>query len=153
VPLLVKLPGGERAGERVTTRVSTAGVFALVLEQVGLPAEAAALPSLVAPLHGPVVAETYPLPQASPDGHWRALYVGNLKYLWNSRGRHELRDLSLGWDPDANLVDESPELARRLERQLAEILAAAPAPPRERAASRAVDRETREALEGLGYLR
>lgn len=37
VPLLVKYPGGRRAGERVDRRVSTLGIFATVLEQVGAP--------------------------------------------------------------------------------------------------------------------
>jgi len=155
VPLLVKLPGGQRAGERVDLRVSTAGVFALILEQAGLPPADGALPPVTAPLYDPVVAETYPLAQTSPDGHWRALYVGNLKYLWNSAGHHALRDLSHGWDPDSNLIYGSPELARRLDDRLAEILAAAKvqAPPRERSPVREVDPETREALENLGYLR
>jgi arylsulfatase A-like enzyme len=153
VPLLVKLPGGARAGERVTARVSTAGVFALILEQAGLPGDDGALPAVTEALPAPVVAETYPLAQASAAGHWRALYVGNLKYLWNSAGRHELRDLSEGWDPDSNRIDDSPELARRLDRQLTEILTAAQSPARERPPVRPVDSETREALESLGYLR
>lgn len=153
VPLLVKLPGAARAGERVSARVSVAGVCALILEGAGLSVPESVLPSLTAPLHGPVVAETYPLVQQSRDGHWRALYVGNLKYLWNSQGRHELRDLSDGWDPEQNLIDRSADAARRLDGQLSEILAATPALPREPKSPRAVDPQTREALENLGYLR
>ncbi|MBI3767419.1 MAG: sulfatase [Deltaproteobacteria bacterium] len=37
VPLVVKLPGGRRRGERVRRRVSTLGVFAMILETAGVP--------------------------------------------------------------------------------------------------------------------
>ena len=64
-----------------------------------------------------------------------------------------LQDLSEGWDPAQNLIDESPELARTLDAKLAAVLAESPPPDRSGDAERAVDDATREALENLGYLR
>lgn len=153
VPLIVRPPGGTSGEDRRAGRVSTTGLFALILDQAGLPIPDHAQPSVTAPLPGDIVAEVTPLAQQSKDGHWRALYLGNLKYLWNSEGHHELRDLSEEGDPTENRIDASPDLARRLDAKLARILAEAQPPDRSGDGERVVDEATREALENLGYLR
>jgi arylsulfatase A-like enzyme len=152
VPLIVKHPRGERAGEREIARVSIAGVFALILERLSLEVPAQAEPPPERAVGHPVVAETYPYRILAPDGQWRALYQGSLKYLWNSLGRHELFDLESDPGEERNLVERYPEMARRFEADLDAILARVPPPPRETDLESTVDAETREALRNLGYL-
>jgi arylsulfatase A-like enzyme len=152
VPLVVKHPRGERAGKREVARVSIAAVFALILDRLSLEVPAQAEPPPERAVGHPVVAETYPHPVFAPNGHWRALYQGSLKYLWNSLGRHELFDLEGDPGEERNLVGRHPGMARRFEADLEAILARVPRPPRETGPGRPVDAETREALRNLGYL-
>ena len=151
VPLVVKWPRAERRAARDATRVSTAGVFAMILERAGIQA-----PSDVAPppagSSGTAVAETYPHPRFAPEGHWRAIYRGSFKYLWNSKGDHLLFDLANDAGENDNLVNRLPAVAKSLDATLSEILSNAPRTERSDEPVREVDAETRRALENLGYL-
>ena len=99
----------------------------------------------------PHVAETYPLRAFSGDGDWRALYDGDFKFLWNSRGSHRLFDLAEDPEETADLAAEDSKRAEAMLARLDEYLASLPEPgPADAAES--VDQETQKALESLGYL-
>ncbi|MFN2387568.1 MAG: sulfatase-like hydrolase/transferase [Thermoanaerobaculia bacterium] len=121
IPLLVKLPGGKRAGETVSTPVGLADVFPMVAGLIGadLPAglRASAILAGSAPAEAPAIyAETY----------YPRLHLGwsHLRSLWNGRHhfidgpRPELYDLREDPLETKNLFSPSSEPARALKRQL-----------------------------------
>jgi arylsulfatase A-like enzyme len=166
VPLLAKLPRPASKGEigrigrigpigRITTPVSTASLFATILDICGLPLPAGhpAASSLLAS----------PAPAFVSQGlnryeDRRAVRFGRFKYIhWSMSGREELYDLERDPGEMTDLAASSPaELAeaRRLlagleaegrrERQLLRL-------PEENAAE--IDPHTLERLRSLGYAR
>ncbi|MEN0064266.1 MAG: sulfatase [Myxococcota bacterium] len=113
VPLVVWDPG--QPGRRISERVSTAGLFATVLDRVGLPVpEATQAPSwfiepdderIYAQLLDPFVSqlaamrEAYPYVDFAPYAEtYCAAFEGDLKLLYGSSGRREL--FHLGRDPN-----------------------------------------------------
>ncbi len=97
----------------------------------------------------PIIAET-----SSPDarhGALRSLVDGRHKLVWSSRGDHQLFDLERDPHETENLAEREPERTLALETQLSSHLAGLPRPGPP-AQSDEVDRETRHALEALGYL-
>lgn len=150
VPLIVKFPAGAVPPGRDDRRIALIDVLPLILEQTGLPPPAGAQGQPRSAAGRPILAEVYPLPWSSPDGDWRALYHGNLKYLWNSKGNHLLFDLESDPAESTNLWHDQPELARamqsRLESRFGELPPAGEPPAGE------VDAETIELLRSLGYI-
>jgi len=94
VPILVKYPRGEHAGEVITTRASIIDVFATVLDALRLPAgdvPARALGSAPRPVFGEA-----PQKSTAVEGlgdHLISVYDGPWKYIRSSSGHHELFDL------------------------------------------------------------
>lgn len=151
MPLVVKPPGVRTAPERRSTRVSTAGVFALVLETVGLEVPTQAAARLPAAAGVPIVAETHPLEVFSDEGSWRALFADDFKLVWNTETGFRLHDLGADPSERVDFTAAYPERAQRMQRALEALLAAAPAPEAS-GPVREVDAETLRALESLGYL-
>ena len=100
----------------------------------------------------PVIAETYPLPSSEQfDGDWRALFEGDLKLLWNSRGPHQLYDLARDPGETLDLAARSTQEIARLRRRvrdwqrqnagILEVLGQAEA---------TIDEESEERLRALG---
>ena len=150
VPLLVKLPGNARAGERVAEAVGLVDLHPTILALAGIePAATGAAVSL--------------LRAGAPAGEpTRAIYAETLyprlHYGWSElrslvRGRHhyieaprpELYDLETDPRQRRDLVRAEPAVAEELRRALAahDRAVAPPAP---------VDEETRRRLAALGYL-
>jgi len=125
VPLVVWSP--DRAGERVARRVSTAGLFATVLEAAGLPVpHTAQAPSwfakpqdarVYAQLLDPFVSQLEKVHEVYPHGDYAPLaetfcaaFDGDYKLLVGSTGHRSLHDLSR--DP-GELVDLAATLPAR----------------------------------------
>jgi len=151
VPLLVKYPGTEVSPNRSDVPVQLNDVFAIILERLGIakpPDTQAGVPPHIG---HPVVAETYPLAGISNQGHWRAFFEGDFKFIWNSKNNHLL--FHLGADPDEsinlapNLFKKTQDLLRKMDRYLAKLPKPAPASP-----ALQLDKNTKKALGSLGYL-
>ena len=148
VPLLVRLPGGERAGERVAAPVQMIDVLPTLLELAGLPAA----PGLagVSLLAGSATGTPRPVYGESwyPRFHFGWSELGSLiegPYHLIDGPDPELYDLVADPGETDNLIGRRAGLAARLRRAL-EARAAEPAPPAEET------EETRRALAALGYI-
>ncbi len=147
VPLLVKLPGRERAGERVRRNVGLIDLVPTVLARLGEPADPAlpgvSLLAREAPAERPLYAETmYPLIH---DG-WSDLASaigGDLQLIEGPEP--ELFDFARDPGERANVLAANRRPLAALRRFLAEI-------DRTLAPPRAEDRETVATLGALGYL-
>ena len=100
-----------------------------------------------------VVSELDPGPRHRGRGSWKSLIDGPHKFVWNSRGKHRLFDLSHRAGEKLNRVGEDAPRSQRMDGELEALLAELPRPERRGdGGARVVDEETRRALEGLGYL-
>jgi arylsulfatase A-like enzyme len=151
IPLFVKHPLGGAAPGRSAATVQLTDVLPLVLRALNLPAPPDIQGGLPPRIGHPLVAEVYPPPLNSPEGHWRAIYDGAFKFLWNSKGVHHLYDLATDPGEKVDLVKRQPQRAAGMEALLLRYLESLPrpgdaGPPRE------LDEETRRALRSLGYV-
>jgi arylsulfatase A-like enzyme len=175
VPLLVRYPPKIPAGARVSTPVSTLGVFATVLDLAGLPAPPTLQAGSLAPLArgengataGPILSELHDFtemggerhladPQMRSDRRYRLLREGSLKLVALSSGEHLLYDLAADPGETRDLGRERPaDLARmvaRLEEARAGLgLPALDAPLAAGAEAPELDEATKEQLKALGY--
>jgi YD repeat-containing protein len=148
VPLVVKFPSGKGAGERITERVSTLGIFATILKTTGLrlPEGTQARP-LTEP--HPVFAE-----DVTARGHrLRVAYDGDLKLISRTRPgepeRTRLFDLSKDPGEHSPLADGTGGSAVREQ-----LGAFARLPrPKNNAELPAIDADRERKLRALGYLR
>jgi len=149
VPLVIKPPGAA-APRVVDEAVQLLDLPVMILERVGVATPADAQ-GQVPPIDHPILAENLPLATFAERGHWRAWFCAPWKLLWNSRGEHELFDLSDDPTERRNRIVQEPdraaELVAGLERYLAELPPPGPLDDRRR-----IDAETEKALESLGYL-
>jgi arylsulfatase A-like enzyme/Flp pilus assembly protein TadD len=134
IPLIFRYPGAP-AGSRISRPTHITGVAAEALEILRVP------PMLVR-REQPLYAETF-----VPRLHYGWSELRSLT-LWPHKlvmaPRPELYDLSKDPGETKNLIDELPDVARALGREL-ETMVASPAVPQ------SVDRETLEKLKALGY--
>jgi arylsulfatase A-like enzyme len=150
IPLFMKFPGSRQAGETVRDYIQHVDVFAIILDELSIADSATQQGSSNLGSH-PVVAETYPLEVLSPDGHWRALYDGDHKFLWNSKGNHRLYHLKNDPSELQNLAASEPERTQEMSNKLLRYLDALPKPGASGPPA-VVDSETEELLRGLGYI-
>jgi len=143
VPFLVKYPGDEVEPGRSGEPVHHVDVLPLVLERLGLS------PSRRS--RHPLLAEVNPLEFMSPDGSWRALYLGRHKLLWNSLGNHALYDLEEDPGERNDLSREDPDRVKLAIDVLDRVFASLP-PPGEPGPPATLDEETLKALRSLGYV-
>ncbi|MGH9669096.1 MAG: sulfatase-like hydrolase/transferase [Terriglobales bacterium] len=154
VPLIVKLPGAQSAGEELSNQVRTTDILPTVLDLLGSPASSDFDGESLQPLwEGRKEAERvspgetdYPLRFG-----WaplRSLRTGGYKFI--EAPRPELYDLRADAAETRNLYEPwNPEVLK-LRAQLAEIRARAPQP--QQPAPGAVDPRTIQELRALGYL-
>lgn len=143
VPFWVKYPGDEVAPGRSIEPVHHVDVLPLVLERLGLSS----------PGRGPqpLLAEVNPLEFMSPDGSWRALYLGRHKLLWNSRGNHALFDLEKDPGEQNDLSGADPARTTEAIGLLDKVLSSLP-PPGRPGPPTTLDEDTLKALRNLGYV-
>ena len=132
-------------------RVSTSGIFSMILERTGVVVPDQAMARIPPEPNAPIVAETHPLEFFSKDGSWRALFVDHFKLLWNSKTGHRLHDLRADPSERIDFTRAHPDVAARMRLELDEVFESAPKPG-DPGPPRSVDAETQRALESLGYL-
>ncbi len=161
IPLIVKAPGpGQRRGVD-DSFVQQIDVMPTLLDALGL-----AFPpnmqgrSLFGERVGhphPILSEVYPLPHMNAAGKpwrqlgdWRALVEGKWKFVWGGNGRHLLFDLEADPDERVNVLENFPDVAARMQRQLEASFAALPKPGE--AMDIQATQEDLELLQDAGYI-
>jgi arylsulfatase A-like enzyme len=152
IPLLVKYPHGASRGRSAAT-AQLSDVLPTLLEALRIEAPKDLQGGVLPRATHPLVAEVDPLPEIGPAGRWRALYDGPRKFVWSSKGAHQLFDLARDPGERDNLFAREAEQARRLAAGLEGYLAGLPKPPAAAAGARQLDAETQRALRSLGYVR
>ncbi|MEE8474746.1 MAG: hypothetical protein V3T01_05305 [Myxococcota bacterium] len=150
IPMLVKHPLGEVGPRRDGLPLQLHDVFAMILDRVGIPLPENVQGEPPPRLSQPRFAQVKPEFDKLSLGSRRAFYDGDLKFIWNSAGSHELFDLAADPEELRNLVRSEPAHAERLGRELERFVAALPEPAD--ATPGPIDAETADALRGLGYL-
>jgi tetratricopeptide (TPR) repeat protein len=149
VPLIVKLPGAERAGATVTDPVQLIDVYPTVLSALGLP--------VAQDLRGaPLFASSRPEPRIHPI--YAETYFPRLHFGWSDltaliAGRYhfieapepELYDLVSDPEELDNLLDSEPDMVTELRRTLTGF-------DRDLEEPEVTDPETRRRLAALGYI-
>ncbi len=189
IPLILVLPGGLRGGEVRSEPVGLVDVFATVLRQCGIEPTSRAFSAaetgrdiLADPVESPIFAEYYYPLQAlglfSPDAfethrevldpylhRLRSVQEGGWRFVWSSRGRHALFDLTRDPEEQRNLagMPESSETELRLRGLLDGFVERAGGGPPLAADVRAnpkgpavfddLDSESARRLRELGYIR
>ncbi len=151
VPLFMKYPGGEEPARRTDSWVQLTDILPMVCERLAISVPHDIQGSPPPRINHPVIAETYPVPLMTQDGHWRAIYDGNYKFLWNSEGRNLLFNLKDDPSEMQNLREKDPGRAERMSARLDEYLAQLPQ-PRAAGPGKRLEKETEKALRSLGYL-
>jgi arylsulfatase A-like enzyme len=151
VPLIVKYPAAEIRPHRTDAPVQLNDIMAMILKRLNLPLPEGIQAGAPPQIGHPVLAEAYPLEALSRDGHWRAFFDGDFKFLWNSRGNSLLFNLKDDPHEQNNLIARDPvrmkAMLSELELYLAQLPGPGPATP-----ATEVDKSTLEALKGLGYV-
>jgi arylsulfatase A-like enzyme len=148
VPFLVKYPGEEVAPGRSAEPMHHVDGLPLVLDRLGLLSFSAGSPGRN---RHPLLAEVNPLEFMSPNGSWRALYLGRHKLLWNSLGNHALYDLEEDPGEQNDLSGTDPDRIKLAIDVLDRVFASLP-PPGEPGPPATLDEETLKALRSLGYV-
>lgn len=152
IPLFMKYPKGEVPPGRLDSQVQLIDILPLVCDHHGLPLPGDIQGDLPSKVEHPIIAETYPLKEITQDGHWRALFEGDLKFIWNSLGRHQLFDLARDSGEHHNLFGKDPGRDQRLLAKLDTYLSGLPKPGKSDFVQ-GVDEETIKALKAQGYLK
>jgi arylsulfatase A-like enzyme len=151
VPLIVKYPGTETAADRTDMPVQLNDIMAMILRRLGLPLPAGIQAGVPPQIGHPLLAEAYPLDVLSRDGHWRAFFEGDFKLLWNSKGNSLLFNLKNDPREEKNLLTRDPNRTKNMVSALNRYLAKLPTPGPTSAAGE-IDKNTLNALKGLGYI-
>jgi arylsulfatase A-like enzyme len=152
IPLFMKYPLGEVAPREEDDFVQLTDIMALVLERLELPSPPGIQGGIPPRTGHPPLAEIYPLEFLSPEGDSKAIYRGDLKYVWNAMEHHGLYDLARDPGEEVNLIADRSGEAREMKKSLLAYLGRLPGPAKG-GREQIVDEETREALKGLGYLK
>jgi arylsulfatase A-like enzyme len=169
IPLVIRYPRLFPPGTRVAQPASLIDLLPTVAGAVGAPlpalADARNLASPAARAERPVLAEYFPL----AEHVWRAvgrklrcdyglagresasIEKEGFKYIWSSRGDHELYEPAADPREERNLIHDRADVGSRLDAELrawrARLRASRPA-----AEDKAMDPATRKVLESLGYV-
>lgn len=147
IPLLVRDPGQE-TGRVVDDLIGQTDLMPMLLDRLRIPIPAGVQGSATLPVAHPIVAEVYPIVEASDAGDWRALVREERKFLWSSLGNHRLVELT---GERADIAAAHPEECERLTDLLTRYLASLPAPGAA-GPERAIDPELMKVMSDLGYL-
>lgn len=169
IPLVIRYPRLFPPGTRVAEPASLVDLLPTVAGAAGAPlpalADARSLASPAARAERPVLAEYFPV----AEHVWRAvgrklrcdyqlagresasIEKEGFKYIWSSRGDHELYEPAADPHEERNLIHDRPDVGSRLDAELrawrARLRASRPA-----AEDKAMDPATRKVLESLGYV-
>jgi len=174
IPLIFRYPKAFPGGLRVKEPVSMIDVVPTLMQVVrpqGVPLPPGLLGRSLLTAHGEGSADRTLVSEYTAPVSWipkyrkwnpgmdeayftrnlKSVRRGNLKFIWGSDGLQELYDL--GKDPmeTVNLVDQQPDLARRMKEE-AEQLFATLQPVGLAEESRSIDENLRRELRALGYV-
>ncbi|MBU2529532.1 MAG: hypothetical protein KKD35_00705, partial [Elusimicrobia bacterium] len=99
----------------------------------------------------PTISETYPLPSVAPEGYWRSIFENDYKFIWNSKGNHQLFNLKSDPKEKWNLAALEPERLKHMMSDLNRYIAKLPK-PRLANTVKELDEDTKKALRSLGYV-
>jgi len=152
IPLLLKYPGSEVSPAEKDDIVQLTDVFALILDRTGVKVPPETQAGLPPDIGHPVLAETYPLPILTPDGHWRAMFEKDYKFIWSSKNNHLLFNLKNDPEEYKNLFRKNTYKANimlaRMDKYISALPKPGPAGP-----AKEIDQETIKALKSLGYVK
>jgi len=169
VPLLVRLPRGQRAGTVRTDPVQLVDIFPTIAAIVGFDAGRVAGRDLLgppSPSERPILAAyDYPMqalavfPATERESpaldrfrrRLRSIQIGSSKFIWGSDGRNELYDLADDPAEGRNRVAADPEAARRLDAALQQAIRKWKNAPPGPGQIPTPDAATQERLGALGY--
>jgi len=151
VPLFIKYPGTEVAPSRTDEPIQLNDIMAIILERLNMKMPQNIQAGVPPKIGHPVLAETYPLSVASSRGHWRAIFEGDLKFIWNSKGNHLLFNIRDDIYEQHNLATVKPDLVKSMTDDLNQYLAKLPKPGSP-SVTQDLDENTKKALRSLGYV-
>ena len=152
VPLFMKYPGSEVPPSKTNSPVQLTDLLPLICERLELSPPTNIQGNAPPQINHPLLAEAYPLQILTKDGHWRAYFENNFKYLWNSRGNHLLYNLKNDPRELKNLIAQKPSIAADMLQKLNKYLASLPQPGLA-APAQQLDEQTKKALKSLGYVK
>lgn len=151
VPLFIKYPTGEESPKHLDLRLQLTDIFPLICKRLGIKIPAGVQGDAPPVIEHPVLAEAYPLELMTPDGEWRAIFEGDFKFLWNSKGNHQLINLRNDPKEKVNLMKQQAPKGAEMLTKMEQYIAALPQ-PKPVSGRQELDEETRKALESLGYV-
>jgi len=152
IPLFMKYPHGEVSPGQSDSRVQLIDLLPLICDHHDLPLPDGIQGNLPSEVQHPIFAETYPLKATTLDGHWRAIFDGDFKFIWNSLGRHQLFNLAKDPEENHNLFGKEPKRDQQLLAKLDTYLNGLPKPAKSDFV-KGVDEKTIQALKAQGYLK
>lgn len=151
IPLLIKYPGAEVLPCRSDAHIQLNDIISIILERLSIERPNNIQSGIPPQIGHPLLAETYPLSVLGPNGHWCAIFENEFKFIWNSKGKHQLINLSNDPGEEVNLIDEQPQIAAHMQLKMDQYLDGLPK-PKAVSAQHKVDEETQKALKSLGYI-
>jgi arylsulfatase A-like enzyme len=152
VPLFVKYPFSEVSPKQTNVPIQINDIFAVILNRLGIEIPQDTQASMPPQIEHPVLAEVFPLEPLSKDGHWRAIFDEDYKFIWNSKKNHQLFNLKNDPHENDNLVSLKPNRVKKMLTELNKYLGRLPKPGPPDNVER-LDEQTKEALKSLGYVK
>jgi arylsulfatase A-like enzyme len=152
IPLIMKYPGSEYRYKQEDVRLQLMDVFCMILDRLSISIPPEAQGSVPPSITHPIFAEIYPPPALSRNGDWRAFFSENFKFLWNSKGNNMLFNPDDDPTESVNLIDKYPDRAKKMELEMNTFIASLPKPDPPMPVQE-IDKETKEALKSLGYVK
>jgi arylsulfatase A-like enzyme len=151
IPMLIKYPHGEVSPARTATRVQLVDIMPIILERLKIDVPDGCQGNFPPNLGHPIVSEVSPLPMEDVGGNWRAIYDGDFKFIWNSKGNHLLFNLKNDPGEKVNLFEQrqrADQMLSKLNRYMSNL--PAPGPVAEQ--QQQLDEKTKNTLKSLGYV-
>jgi arylsulfatase A-like enzyme len=157
VPLIVKYPSHDGRKGISERRVSTLSIGPTILKCAGISVSKTAHPATLEDDNQLLIAEIY------RDISWivafgdrferdqKAIYDGDLKWIWDSRGNHELYDVAKDAAEENNLRGSLPEKERDLEAALKPLIEESK--QLSSLSTLELDKELKDRLRALGYVK
>jgi arylsulfatase len=151
IPLIVKEPGGGRAGDKVDDWIQLTDILPMILDGVGVPLPADIQGEVPPRVRHPIIIESKTIRGYHKNGDWLSM-IGNdgLKLISNTEGHHKLFDLNADPREEHNLINERMDTAHRMRTQMELYLDSLPEPGSTGPMQQA-DADTIKRLEALGY--
>jgi arylsulfatase A-like enzyme len=157
VPLIVKYPSKGARKAVINRRVSILSIGPTILKHAGAPLPKTAHPVSLDDDDQVLIAEIY------RDISWivafgdrferdqKTVYDGNHKWIWDSRGKHELYDVAKDPGEEHNLWGTLPGIERKFEAELAPLIEESK--QLSSLSTPELDKELKERLRALGYIK